>query len=1435
MNLSNTVKFPSKQKSNTNLARKRHQYKNVLTLISIFIGLFFILPSAFATQQCIDTSASAPTFINYWNYPGGTIPPGARHSNAKNFRQGDVVFSAGYCAEKADNDPQENDVYSAHTSTRQNLSAEKIGFLEHLYSGLIDPDITGPIETAFPGKLQTTLDDMFQYLSWYYTHWDQDYTEVQSMIDYRADANSFTAAQKTAFENASVLALNRSKGIKGETQYPKMTIYWLYNETNAGRQDIIVPEVFVTGSNCQDADHGDAPQSYGDASHALSDNLYIGSLKPDAEASSAYSYNALGDDIDGSNDNEKEDDGAPINPAGQWRPYLFPILKQSATSYSVDIKVTNTSGNVASLFAWIDFNKNGTFDNNESATTLVNSGLNNDIVTLNWNSIPNDIQIGTTFIRLRLTTDSAVTLNTPSNKANDGEVEDYTIAIAQDIPPSSPNVTVLKDISPRSCDVVLFEDDFSDLPSGTYFGEHRANRSDIRNWTVTGGGPNTYARTVHLNTTYAATVGYTIDDYGTSIYLGNGAVRRVYPPIDGDLSFDATNRLLTPIEAIEIRDIPDDDPQGTDNNQSHWGPESVVFSHTFPTKVGKVYRLYFKALPELGEYESGIIRIDTPAGSVHVKTPGESDQGVVEYGIEFTADSTSSTISFVNYGHIGSRVNGWCAPWREAWCTVGGTTLSVNEVTIDDVVITQSSDCNACNINDANTGIYSSASVQVNSDRLNTNTRLYQAQFDVATWEGYLLSYDLKTANDNDRGNTKDIKWDAANKIPNHAQRKIFSYDPLLSSANKGIEFTWDNLSANQKTLLATGESSNGASSGGSCDNIPEWVQGTPYTDGTIVKYQGIRYKVVREDDVAWKDPSLAANNIANHSWGWWETLGPCGSSSATDTGLLNWVRGDQSNEKTSANPSGIFHKRNKLLGDIIHSSPRYAGKYDDYGYTKLSGTEGTSYPAFLSAKRSRTDMVYVGANDGMLHGFDANTGVERFAYIPNNVMAKFIKISDPNYGCAETDCIEHQALVDGELTVDDAYINNTWKSVLLGTLGAGGKGIFALDVSNPASFTSSNVMWELSASQAPDNTSTYADHLGETIPAPSIIRLNNGAWAALISNGYNSANHQAVLFLIDLSNGQLIKAINTEQGNASTPNGLSSPIPIDTNGDRITDYIYAGDLLGNLWKFDISNSNPNNWSVAYTASSAPAPLFTACETNACTRTQAITAKPQVGKHPNGGYMVYFGTGKYFDPSDNVSGTPDIETLYGIRDNGSIVASVDDLALQTVLQDSNISSNLNARITSNNVVDYSTKKGWRLKLLKADGTAEGERIISQTLLRGGKLIFTTLIPPENCGWNGSSWLMEINAINGQRLAVPSLDINSDRQFNKNDEVSYNQSTKVPSGLQKESLGLILHSPIVLNHTSNSEGKYVSGSTGVIGMFRERSSRASGRQSWRQIR
>ncbi|MGB0849582.1 MAG: GEVED domain-containing protein, partial [Thiolinea sp.] len=362
-------------------------------------------------------------------------------------------------------------------------------------------------------------------------------------------------------------------------------------------------------------------------------------------------------------------------PQSQWGVNLFPPLVETDTSYTTPITATNNSGGAATLEGWIDFNHSGTFDAGEKTTVAVPNGTSG-AVSLNWTSLPADMSYGTTFIRLRLTNDST----------GAGEVEDHVIGIALAVPPESPSVSVMSGETVRACQVVVFQDDFDDLADGIYLSPNRAGSATIRDWTTTGGGEDTYARI----TTQSAS--------DRVVYLGNGFVRRITPSITslgGSLSFDANGRLTSVINGIELRSGPDDSSPGVTQNDSSWGPDEVVFSRTFPSVAGKVYRLYFTAVPESGSYSEGMMRIDTPVGSAHFRAPA-SGSGDINYAIEFTATSNSSTIAVANYGHIGGTSGDWCNPQHAdpagaPWCTQEGVTSGsgTNEVSVDDIYLVE--------------------------------------------------------------------------------------------------------------------------------------------------------------------------------------------------------------------------------------------------------------------------------------------------------------------------------------------------------------------------------------------------------------------------------------------------------------------------------------------------------------------------------------------------------------------------------------------------------------------------------------------------------------------------------------------------------------------------------------------------------------------------
>jgi type IV pilus assembly protein PilY1 len=682
----------------------------------------------------------------------------------------------------------------------------------------------------------------------------------------------------------------------------------------------------------------------------------------------------------------------------------------------------------------------------------------------------------------------------------------------------------------------------------------------------------------------------------------------------------------------------------------------------------------------------------------------------------------------------------------------------------------------------------SAAAAATNSTRLDTNSMVYQARFNSANWTGQLLAYHL-----NSDGSIGSLAWDASNTIPAESARNIFSYNPEEAPGSTGIIFEYDNLNDDQQELL---------------------------------------------DQDAYGTIDGLGSTRADH------------------------IRGDTSTELQNG---GSFRNRTSLMGDIVNSDPWFLGNLDNFGYSALDTSEASSYEAFRNTKLSRTPALFFSANDGMLHAINATTGAELFTYIPNEVIGSLSTLSSPDYGC-DGCSIAHKYFVDGAPRAGDAYFNNDWHSVLVGTLGAGGKGLFALDVSDPSNFTAADVLWEISNTQAPDpdgnsDAADFADNLGYTLPQASVVRLHNDKWAAVVANGYESNSGSAVLYLIDIETGAIIKSFDTKTVN----NGLSTPIAVDEDGDHITDVIYAGDLLGNLWKFNVSG-NSNSWEIAFSngngANASPAPLFKAVDGS--NNPQPITAKPQVGKHPDGGLMVYFGTGKYFETGDQLlDSPPQVHTFYGIRDEGTQVSSRSDLQEQDILAEETFevtvnnvmktpaiplptdSSLIDVRVTSDTEVVYSTNEGWFMDLESPVNGAEGERVVTAPLLRAGRIIFSTMIPdPDPCGWGGSSWLMEVDALNGSRLDTTPFDINNDGVFDINDLVQMYDvdgdgdidiNDEIPtSGIRKDGLGII-KTPGVVVCEDGTECKYSSGSSGNLDMIKESSGSPTGRQSWRQLR
>jgi type IV pilus assembly protein PilY1 len=353
------------------------------------------------------------------------------------------------------------------------------------------------------------------------------------------------------------------------------------------------------------------------------------------------------------------------------------------------------------------------------------------------------------------------------------------------------------------------------------------------------------------------------------------------------------------------------------------------------------------------------------------------------------------------------------------------------------------------------------------------------------------------------------------------------------------------------------------------------------------------------------------------------------------------------------------------------------------------------------------------------------------------------------------------------------------------------------------------------------------------------------------------------VLYILNLMDGSVIKKIDTgAAGNTVVAkNGLSTPIAVDIprdlnsdgvvdDPDRIVDYIYAGDLTGNLWKFDVTNQAASGWGIAGGGTS---PLFVVCATAASSCTDAdrqpITGKPQAGAATgagqDSGMMVYVGSGKYFEDGDNsVPANPQVQSFYGLWDKNTGSATNDRVSGRSDLQAQTITAEtakgaFDLRITSANSVNYPTKRGWYLDLVQPpNNTKQAERVVSYPLLRSGRIVFVTLIPSSNpCEYGGTSWLMELDATSGSRLASAQLDIYGasgapDAAINSQDMVTVSGTAYAPSG-KKSTIGIV-KSPGVISG-GDMEYKYTSGSSGGLEMTRESAGGTGGRQTWVQLR
>jgi type IV pilus assembly protein PilY1 len=465
---------------------------------------------------------------------------------------------------------------------------------------------------------------------------------------------------------------------------------------------------------------------------------------------------------------------------------------------------------------------------------------------------------------------------------------------------------------------------------------------------------------------------------------------------------------------------------------------------------------------------------------------------------------------------------------------------------------------------------------------------------------------------------------------------------------------------------------------------------------------------------------------------------------------VLNYLRGDNALELLDG---GTFRNRTHLLGDIVDSAPLY-----------VAGAAGPwqqiSYMNFIAANTARTPVIYIGANDGMLHAFSAATGNELFAYIPGGVYSNLIKLVTPYYNES------HLFYVDGSPQAADVQFasDSSWHTVLFGGEAAGGKSIYALDVTNPSNITSEAnlaqaVLWEFSDGA----------NMGLTYSPPVAVKTAAG-FAIMFGNGYDSAVSVPILYALNPQTGAVMARIElcaTVAGvcNGALANGLSGVVAANSHGllGANADVLYAGDLQGNMWRVNISDPNPANWTVSV--------LFQARDPGG--NRQPITTTPVVSLNPLvpalNGMMVYFGTGQYLGIPDltNVQ----VQTVYGVFDSGAAAAlPLLRANLQQQTMTSTAVTNLagfstTIRQLSSNPVNLPAVKGWYVDL----NLVSGERVVTDPTLFNGTLQVTTFQPNgSTCTGGGNAWYMVFNYATGGATVEQQFDWNFQNTVNNND-------------------------------------------------------------------
>lgn len=521
---------------------------------------------------------------------------------------------------------------------------------------------------------------------------------------------------------------------------------------------------------------------------------------------------------------------------------------------------------------------------------------------------------------------------------------------------------------------------------------------------------------------------------------------------------------------------------------------------------------------------------------------------------------------------------------------------------------------------------------------------------------------------------------------------------------------------------------------------------------------------------------------------------------------LLSWAKGTEF--------PGTLRTRSVLLGDVVNSSLERVAP-ETQSVSAIAGD--SSYDSYLAFKTSELQTsLLVNANDGFFHIINANNGQHRYGYMPSSVLPSLSIVAAPDYATSGS----HKFMVDGQIAVSDAQLGSTWSTVAVSGMGAGGKSMFAVRVfqQSAASPNTPSALWEHSppATNTPNND---WNDLGYTYSRPAIARTKDNKWVAVFGNGYGSYNGKAALYIVDLATGALVRKIVVDENTAGSSavkakgSGLSSP-QIVVNAQHQIEKIYAGDLRGNLWKFDTSSTLPADWSSSK--------LFAAGVD------QPITTYPLITEHPQGGHMVSIGTGKLAEAADKLTKTQ--QAFYAIWDKPSTSGAValSSLQPQAITDEVTIGGQDYFRTTTN-PVDFNTQRGWYLPLVY-NGVAEGERVIFPAQTTEGRVVFVTAIidAEDPCVSSGSGRLVELDLLTGGMLNYEVLDTNGDGRIDDGDSTI--AGIRINEGLP----GL----PVIIDKgdDKSTQTKAILLSTGST-LFLDERAAASGlsrRIMWRQL-